>query len=82
MRETQNIMTLALMKLTKMLLGADEVLERMGETPYGMRRATKKEQLQMALNMTPEDMWEHIQTRGAPAVNRWLRSMEKEMQNG
>lgn len=79
MTETYNIMTLALQKLTNMLLGADRVLERMGETPYGVRRATKKEQLQMAQNMTPEEMFDHIQTRGAHAVNKWLRSLDKEI---
>ena len=77
--ETHNIMTLAMQKLTKMLLGADEVLERMGETPYGVRKATRKEQLQMAQGLTPDEMFEHIRTRGARAVNKWLHGLNKEI---
>ena len=77
--ETHNIMTLAMQKLTKMLLGADEVLERMGETPYGVRKATKKEQLGMAKRLTPEEMFAHIEQRGAHAVNKWLHSLDKEI---
>ena len=67
-------------KMAKMYKGIDAKLKEYGgDMPYGMRRATPKEQREQYETLTPEKLMELTQMYGEAEVNNWLR---KNMQEG
>lgn len=73
----KNVMTEAMEKMTKMLIGADEKLVKYGAVPYGQRKATQKEQRQMFDNLTPDQLFQMREQYGEGAVNKFLGKFMK-----
>lgn len=72
-----NSATLMMEKMTKMLRDTDQKLKAMGETSYGTRKATPKEQRQMYENLTEGQLYEMIEEHGIDDTNNWLYKMEQ-----
>lgn len=72
-----NLTTLAMEKLTKMLLVTDAKLKEMGKEPYGQRKATAKEQREKYENLTEGQLYEMIEKHGLDDTNDWLYRMEQ-----
>jgi len=72
-----NVMTNTMEKTTEMLRATDKKLKAWGETPYGTRKATPKEQRQMYENLTEGQLYEMVEKHGQDAVNKWLYRMEQ-----
>jgi len=73
-----NIATSTMEKTTQMLRSMDKKLKAMGQIPYGVRKATLKEQRQMYANLTEGQLYELIQKHGKGKVNEWLYKMERD----
>jgi len=76
-----NIGTLTMQKLSNMMVSIDEKLAKMGETPYGVRESTRKEQLAMASQLSSNDIIALMEKHGVKEVNDWL-SRFKEKNDG
>jgi len=76
-----NIGTLTMQKLSNMMVNVDKKLAKMGETPYGVREATRKEQLATISRLTSDDIVSLMETHGVKEVNDWL-SRFKEKNDG
>lgn len=75
----KNIMTVTMEKITGMLSGMDDKLKSWGVEPYGIRKATEKEERERFENLTIGDLAEMIQKEGREATNKWLgKFMSKE----
>ena len=69
-------------KLSNMMVSIDEKLAKMGETPYGVRKATHKEQLAMAAKLSEDDIIALMEKHGVKEVNDWLAKFKpEEIQN-
>ena len=77
-----NIMTNSMQRLTKMLLQTDARLKEFGKEPYGVRKATPKEQREMYENLTEPQFFQMVDTYGIEAVNKWLKRFEQGGDNG
>lgn len=63
-------------KMVKMYKGIDAKLKEYGgDMPYGMRRATRREQKEQYENLTPGELYNMIQAQGEDEVNKWLKHM-------
>ena len=72
-----NTLTLAMEKLTDMLIRADGKLKGMGAEPYGQVKSTEKDQRDMYRSLTPEKLYQLIEERGVEPVGRWMVQMRK-----
>ena len=68
-----SVMTEALLRASQMLQNTDNKLKEMGNMPYGMVKATPKEQREMFENLTPEQLQELVMKHGYDAVNDYLK---------
>ena len=68
-----SVMTEALLRASQMLQNTDNKLKEMGKMPYGMVRATPKEQKQAFENLTPEQLQGLIMKHGYDEVNDYLK---------
>ena len=57
-----NLATNQMEKMTDMMRKTDARLKEMGKEPYGMRKLTEAEQMQQYRNLTPEKIFEMIET--------------------
>jgi hypothetical protein len=72
-----NIATETMNKMTNMLRNSDAKLKNMGREPYGTRKATAQEQMELYQNLTEAQLYEMIQKHGIDTVNKWLYRMEQ-----
>ena len=78
-----NIATITMQKLSNMMVNVDNLLAKIGETPYGVREATRKEQLAAASKLSADDIVALMDAHGVQEVNQWLSKFEpEEQQNG
>ena len=70
-----NQLTRALEILSNYGLRIDEIFKEKGKMPYGMVKATEKEQREEFLKKTPEDIQRLIQEHGFEAVNEYIQKM-------
>jgi len=77
-----NIATNSMEKLTGMLRNTDAKLKEMGKIPYGVKKATKREQRDMFENLTESKLIDLVERYGEEKVNAWLNKfMPKEGDN-
>lgn len=69
-----SVVTDASNKILNMLKGADGKLQKMGEEPFMIVKATKQEQQERYNSLTPEKLTELINKHGYNEVNRWMKS--------
>jgi len=74
MAET-NQLTRALEIMAGYTLRIDEIFKEKGKMPYGMVKATLKEQREAFLKHTPEDIRNLINQHGFDAVNEYIKKM-------
>jgi len=77
-----NIATLSMEKMTQLLKAIDGKYKQYASEPYGVRKMTPKEQLEMYENLSEAQLYELIEKHGVDEVNRWLYRMEQRSKNG
>jgi len=81
-----NIATNTMEKMTKMLRAIDGKCKEYATEPYGQKKLSPKEQMDLYKSMTPEKLFETLDTLdsdGFRKFNEWLYRMEqKEGKNG
>jgi len=50
--------------------------------PYGQRKATAKDQMDMYKNLNEAQLYDLVQKHGIESVNQWLYRMEQRSRNG
>ena len=78
-----NLLTNAQERLAKMLINIDRQLQRLGDTPYGVRKATPAEQRQLFERVRGNNdlLLDLANKQGMEEVNSWLNKMEKQYGN-
>jgi len=77
-----NIATLSMEKMTQLLKAIDDKYQQYASEPYGVRKMTPKEQLEMYENLSEAQLYELIEKHGVDEVNKWLYRMEKRREHG
>jgi len=77
-----NIATLSMEKMTQLLKAIDDKYQQYASEPYGVRKATPKEQLEMYKNLSEAQLYELLEKYGVDEVNKWLYRMEQRSKNG
>jgi len=77
-----NVATLAMQKMTHVLQAIDDKYKEYATEPYGTRKATPKEQMEMYKNLTEAQLYELVEQHGINEVNKWLYRMEQRSKNG
>jgi len=72
---SENIMTQVQEKMYKMYSRMDKIIanDYIGDMPYGMKKATAKEQRERFENLTPRELPALIKKHGFEEVNEYLR---------
>lgn len=77
-----NVATMAMQKMTDLLKATDQKFKEFATEPYGVRKATLKEQREMYENLTEGQLYELIEKHGVDEVNNWLYKMEQGGKHG
>lgn len=78
-----NPATLVMQKMAKMLISTDEVLAKMGEMPYGMRKATRADQRRMVEGLDVNGVIRLVEQHGYKDVADLFRKAQpKEKTDG
>lgn len=78
MTEPLNLMTRTMDNIHKILGATDKRLQEFGVMPYGMKKATPKEQREQYDNLSIEGLANLIQQHGRAEVDNWLGKYMKE----
>jgi len=71
----ENQLTRVLGKVSTRIIRLDTKFKAKGKMPYGMVKATPKEQREEFLKKTPEDIQRLVQEHGFEAVNEYIKKM-------
>jgi len=80
-----NIATQSMEKMTKILRAVDKKYKEYATEPYGQKKLTAKEQMDMYRSMTPEKLFNALDTMDSDQFrkfNDWLYKMEQKEQDG
>ena len=72
-----NIATLVMEKQAEILKATSQKYKEYATEPYGVKKSTPKEQMDMYNNLTEGDLYGMIEKYGMEDVNKWLYRMEQ-----
>jgi len=77
-----NIMTDVMERTYQALKRFDAHMKDAVTEPYGQRKATAKDQMDMYKNLNEAQLYDLVQKHGIESVNQWLYRMEQRSRNG